>query len=87
MNTIKHIVRGFLAGSLLSWMTVSILRTQLEVLINSPLSDMMLVDLQYGYLNIREFYENIVYLYSMFFIMGFTIGFLWKPGSLSSLLK
>jgi hypothetical protein len=39
-------------------------------------------DLFYGYLSVRIFYDNIVYVAVVNFIMGLLIGLIWKPGSI-----
>jgi hypothetical protein len=56
--------------------------TELEILTNSSYTKYMAHDLFYGYLSIRIFYENIVYLAIFNFILGFGVGLLWKPGTI-----
>jgi len=58
------------------------METELEILTNSSYTKYMAHDLFYGYLSIRTFYENIVYVAGLNFIMGFSIGLIWKPGSI-----
>jgi len=58
------------------------METELEILTNSSYSKYMAHDLLYGYLSVRTFYENIVYIAFLNFIMGFSIGLIWKPGSI-----
>jgi hypothetical protein len=58
------------------------METELEILTHSSYAKYMAHDLFYGYLSIRTFYENIVYVAVLNFIMGFSIGIIWKPGSL-----
>ena len=42
----------------------------------------MAFDIFYGYLSIRKFYENIVYVAGINFVLGLLIGLIWKPGSI-----
>ena len=56
--------------------------TELEILTNSSFKEYMALDIFYGYLSVRKFYENIVYVAVVNFIMGFLIGLIWKPGSI-----
>ena len=58
------------------------METELSILTNSPFKENMAHDIFYGYLSIRKFYENIVYVAGINFIMGLLIGLIWKPGSI-----
>jgi len=58
------------------------METELEILTNSSYKEYMALDVFYGYLSIRKFYENIVYVAIINFIMGLLIGLIWKPGSI-----
>jgi hypothetical protein len=58
------------------------METELEILTNSSFKEYMALDIFYGYLSIRKFYENIVYVAVINFIMGLLIGLIWKPGSI-----
>ena len=58
------------------------METELEILTNSSFKEYMALDIFYGYLSVRKFYENIVYVAGLNFIMGFSIGLIWKPGSI-----
>jgi hypothetical protein len=58
------------------------METELEILTNSSFKEYMALDIFYGYLSIRKFYENIVYVAVGNFLMGFFIGLIWKPGSI-----
>jgi len=58
------------------------METELEILTNSSFKEYMALDIFYGYLSIRKFYENIVYVAVVNFIIGFSIGLIWKPGSI-----
>ena len=56
--------------------------TELEILTNSSFKEYMALDIFYGYLSVRKFYENIVYVAIINFVMGLLIGLIWKPGSI-----
>jgi hypothetical protein len=58
------------------------METELEILTNSSFKEYMALDIFYGYLSIRKFYENIVYVAIINFFMGLLIGLIWKPGSI-----
>lgn len=58
------------------------METELEILTNSSFKEYMALDIFYGYLSIRKFYENIVYVAMINFFMGLLIGLIWKPGSI-----
>ena len=58
------------------------METELEILTNSSFKEYMALDIFYGYLSIRKFYENIVYVAIINFMMGLLIGLIWKPGSI-----
>ena len=58
------------------------METELEILTNSCFKEYMALDIFYGYLSIRKFYENIVYVAGINFILGMLIGLIWKPGSI-----
>jgi hypothetical protein len=58
------------------------METELEILTNSSFKEYMAHDIFYGYLSIRRFYENIVYVAMINFFMGLLIGLIWKPGSI-----
>jgi hypothetical protein len=58
------------------------METELEILTNSSYKEYMAHDIFYGYLSIRRFYENIVYVAGINFVLGSLIGLLWKPGSI-----
>jgi len=58
------------------------METELSILTNSSYTKYMAHDLFYGYLSIRTFYENIVYVAGINFILGMLIGLIWKPGSI-----
>jgi len=58
------------------------METELEILTNSSFKEHMALDIFYGYLSIRKFYENIVYVAIVNFAIGLLIGLIWKPGSI-----
>ena len=58
------------------------METELEILTNSSFKECMALDIFYGYLSVRRFYENIVYVAIINFCMGLLIGLIWKPGSI-----
>jgi hypothetical protein len=82
MKALWKIIRAIFCGCLFAWIGVSMMETELEILTNSSYSKYMAHDLLYGYLSVRTFYENIVYMAFLNFIMGFSIGLIWKPGSI-----
>jgi hypothetical protein len=79
MKVIYRILRGIVGACLLAWISVSIIETELLILTNSSYNKYMAHDLFYGYLSVKTFYENIVYIAIFNFIIGFIIGFVWKP--------
>ena len=58
------------------------METELSILTNSSFKEYMTFDIFYGYLSVRRFYENIVYVAGINFILGLLIGLIWKPGSI-----
>ena len=82
MKALWRIIRAIFCGCLFAWVGVSMMETELEILSNSSYSELMARDIFYGYLSIRTFYENIVYIAIINFTIGFLIGILWRPGSI-----
>jgi len=82
MKILIKLIRAIFCGFLFSWIIVSMMSTELEILTNSSYTKYMAHDLFYGYLSIRIFYENIVYFAIFNFILGFGVGLLWKPGTI-----
>lgn len=82
MKNLWRLIRSIFCGCLFAWIAVSMMSTELEILTNSSYSKYMALDPYYGYLSIRTFYENIVIVGLLNFILGFFIGILWKPGSI-----
>jgi len=82
MLILWRILRAIFCGCLFAWIGVSMMETELEILTNSSFSELMARDRFYGYLSIRTFYENIVYVAGINFLMGLLIGLVWKPGSI-----
>jgi hypothetical protein len=82
MLILWRITRAIFCGCLFAWIAVSMLQTELEILTNSSYAKYMAHDLFYGYLSFRKFYENIVYVAGLNFVLGFSIGLIWKPGSI-----
>jgi hypothetical protein len=80
MVILCRILRAFFCGLLFAWIMVSMMSTELEILTHSSYAEYMARDIFYGYLSVRRFYENIVYIAIYNFIIGFLIGLLWKPG-------
>jgi hypothetical protein len=58
------------------------IQTELEILTHSSYTKYMAHDLFYGYLSVKIFYDNIVYVAVVNFIIGLLIGLIWKPGSI-----
>ena len=81
MKALWRIIRAIFCGCLFAWIGVSMMETELEILTNSPFKEYMAHDIFYGYLSVRKFYENIVYVAIINFVMGLLIGLIWKPGS------
>ena len=82
MKALWKIIRAIFCGCLFAWIGVSMMETELEILTNSSFKEYMALDIFYGYLSVRKFYENIVYVAGLNFIMGFFIALIWKPGSI-----
>jgi hypothetical protein len=82
MLILWRILRAVFCGCLFAWVGVSMIQTELEILTNSSYKEYMAHDIFYGYLSVRKFYENIVYVAGINFILGLLIGLIWKPGSI-----
>jgi hypothetical protein len=82
MKALWRITRAIFCGCFFAWIGVSMMETELSILTNSSFKEYMALDIFYGYLSIRKFYENIVYVAGINFIMGLLIGLIWKPGSI-----
>jgi hypothetical protein len=82
MLILWRILRAIFCGCLFAWIGVSMIETELSILTNSSFKEYMAFDIFYGYLSVRKFYENIVYVAGINFIMGLLIGLIWKPGSI-----
>jgi len=82
MKALWNIIRAVFCGCLFAWVAVSMLQTELEILTNSPYKQYMAHDLFYGYLSIKTFYDYIDNVAIIAFTLGFSIGLIWKPGSI-----
>ena len=82
MLILWRILRAIFCGCLFAWIGVSMMETELSILTNSSFKEYMAFDIFYGYLSVRRFYENIVYVAGINFVLGSLIGLLWKPGSI-----
>jgi hypothetical protein len=82
MKALWNIIRAVFCGCLFAWIAVSMLQTELEILTNSPYNNYMAKDIIFGYLSIRTFYDYIDNVAIIAFLMGFSIGLIWKPGSI-----
>jgi hypothetical protein len=82
MKALWKTIRAIFCGCLFAWIGVSMMETELEILTNSSFRELMARDIFYGYLSVRFFYENMVYVAGINFVVGLLIGLIWKPGSI-----